>query len=160
MPRCLLFSRFASKFNDPGRISAEKIAQARINFLVSMFGMTKRGSCIKAAWETHKNNRARFSYKSGVVFDLMAPHRVFSRDRHMHELKSVLSWLGVLAAVASASCGSGPHEVSNSTLPNSVHMAVRQRFGRKTRQASSTQRICCDRDRTKCSIPSHRNGTF
>ena len=59
------------------RDQTEEMADGYFEILISLCDEYNK-IIIKEIWEKSKNYCDRFGYKSGVVFEVLAPHRVFS----------------------------------------------------------------------------------
>lgn len=59
------------------RKATEDIANQHFDLLISLCD-EKNNTAIKRAWKATEDYCARFGYKSGAVFEVLAPHRVFS----------------------------------------------------------------------------------
>jgi hypothetical protein len=68
---------FLDGMSQDWRNSTETIAITYFNLLMSLCD-TEHGTAVKKAWDIQKDHCDRFGYKSGVIFEVLAPHRVFS----------------------------------------------------------------------------------
>ncbi len=58
------------------RDSAHHIADVWFDFIISMFGQTEQGKAAQAAWAAQKDYCERFGYRSGPVYEVLAPHHL------------------------------------------------------------------------------------
>ncbi len=71
-------AHFCGGVSQDWRELTDRVAQNWFSVLMSILGHTKQGLIAKSAWDADCTYVARFGYKSGSVFEMLAPHSVFS----------------------------------------------------------------------------------